>query len=485
MDRSYLSNPFSLTKKEFENKSLLDDSMSLNHAYFYYNDETKYKIFEKNGVKLILIGYILDIRDSLQTSDSITKSLLDLYSKNNNLFYENLSYLNGRFVLIFDSEDDTCVYSDATVLRPLFYWENDIVSSHEIIIREAVLEELNIELEISSFEMKNFLDYSNTNSIYKFNPNLYFSFKNQEFIRYYPKDNFGNQTLEKVLENTEDYFLPQVEWLDKNFSTIQQSLTGGFDAKLSLAINKPILSKLNFFTYMYRFNEDDPYDELSQFKKIYYKDKYIVDQLIYNFNLRHKYLFFGDYKMPKEYHEKISSHVSSHHSYILSYLTHEEFPKGSIHVKSTLYELAKQPYTGHAEMKIEDNWMIRAIKHWAPKEIREDESTLNDMYQAYFRRNKLQEVIDKGHNLPMIIYWEYRMGNWHGSLTQETDTVMETFIFINNRYMIDQLLTLKLEDKKEKKYLTELVKRFWPALNYFVSNSFDTLEDKLEETKNI
>lgn len=249
--------------------------MPLNHAYFYYNDETKYKKIERNGITLILIGYILDIRDSSQILVSIAESLLDLYSKNNDLFYESLSYLNGRFVLIFDSEDDTCVYSDATVLRPLFYWENDIVSSHEIIIREAVLEELNIELEISSFEMKNFLDYSNTDSIYKFNPNLYFSFKNQEFIRYYPKDNFENQTLEKVLENTEKYFLPQVEWLDKNFSTIQQSLTGGFDAKLSLAINKPILNKINFFTYMYKFNENSLYEELNQYKKIYYRDKYI------------------------------------------------------------------------------------------------------------------------------------------------------------------------------------------------------------------
>src|SRR5699024_228324 len=189
MDRSYLSNPFSLTKREFENKSLLDNSMSLNYAYFYYNDETKYATFEKNGITLILIGYILDIRDSSQTSASITESLLDLYFKKNNLFYENLSYLNGRFVLIFDSEDDTLVYSDSTALRPLFYWENDIVSSHEIIIREAVLEELNIELEISSFEMKNFLDYSNTDSIYKYNPNLYFSLKDQELIRYYHKDN--------------------------------------------------------------------------------------------------------------------------------------------------------------------------------------------------------------------------------------------------------------------------------------------------------
>src|SRR5699024_7115598 len=101
-----------------------------------------------------------------------------------------------------------------------------------------------------------------------------------------------------------------------------------------------------------------------------------------------------------------------------------------------------------------------------------------EMYQEYKRRNKVKKIIDQEYNLPLMLYWEFRMGNWHGSLTQETDFIMETFIFINNRYMLNQLISLSKEDRETKKYLTTLVKKYWPALNYFQANTFNTLEDK-------
>jgi len=477
MDKSFLSNPFTLTRKKYDNQCLLDNCSKLRHSYFYYDEDTLFATYTTEDMDVYLIGYILDIRNAQQTKETIIQLLGNKYSRSLTDFYNELQFMNGRYVLIFDDSNDTIVYSDATVMRPLFYWNNEIISSHEIIIRETLKDELDIHLERHQLQMNSFLDYSNTEEVYKFNPNLCFSFKKQKFIRFYPMDKYKNQSIEEVIKNTENYFSPQVEWLDRHFKIIYQSLTGGFDAKLSLAINKPIFNKLRLFTYMYKFNEDDEYDALSQHKKIYYKDQYIVDGLVYNFNLNHSYFYFGDYKMPKEYQKTMSTHVTSHHSYILSYLTYKEFEKNSIHVKSTLYELAKQPYSTYAEMKTDDALILKAFKHWAPKEIRENSELLKEMYHSYFRRNRLQEVINKGFNLPMVIYWEYRMGNWHSNITQETDTVMETFIFINSRYMIDQLLTLKLQDKKEKYYLTELVKKFWPALNYFVSNSFDTLEN--------
>src|SRR5699024_3302046 len=149
--------------------------------------------------------------------------------------------------------------------------------------------------------------------------------------------NYKIQNLETVINNTRCYYSTQLNWLTENYKKIYVSLTGGFDSKLSLALIKPIVTQVEFFTYMYKYKNHTKYDSLNSFHKIYYKDKVIVDNLVYNFNLKHKYFYFNDYEVPKEYINELGKHVSSDHSYKLSYLTKKEFESDSVHVKSTLY----------------------------------------------------------------------------------------------------------------------------------------------------
>src|SRR5699024_3022441 len=161
--------------------------------------------------------------------------------------------------------------------------------------------------------------------------------------------------------------------------------------------------------------------------------------------------------------------------YKLSYLTLKEFNRESIHLKSTLYELAKLP---HKNNDVSPEKTIKTIIQWAPKELRENKELLLELYSNYYERNLTSQIVELNYNLPLMLYWEYRMANWHGNLTQETDFIWETFVFINSRYILDQLISLPSKERKEKSYLTSLIKKYWPALNYFVPNSFETLEDK-------
>ena len=478
MDKFFMQKPFALTTNKFRNNFLLEESISLKNANLYYNNNTDLLIVKGNLSKIIMVGYLLDITDSTLSENVILNKLLENFNKSFEEFYNYFQYINGRFTIIIDTIEDTYVFTDATSMKPLFYYENEVICTHELLINEAINDEFGIKLSKYPFKTKSFLDYTNTQEVFRFNPNMYFSFRNKMFNRYYPSVKYKVQNTDLVIENTEAYLKEQVKWLDLHYNNIYLSLTGGFDSKLSLAITKQLINKISFFSYMYRFDENQSYDELSSYRKIYYKDKVIVDNLVYNFNLHHRYFYFGDYKIPKEYLDKITNHTSSEHSYKLSYLTYKEFERdSSIHVKSTLYELAKQPFTGNADMKTSNIWMIKAMRHWSPKHIRDDFEKLEEVYQDYYKRNKLEEVTVQGYNLPMILYWEYRMANWHGNLTQETDFILETFVFINNRYMINQLMTLNKNDRVNKNYLKKIVSRFWPALNYFKANSFETLED--------
>lgn len=204
------------------------------------------KFFEYDNQRIYVIGYILDIRDSALSQEEIFKKLLVNFGKSSTEFYDELQYMNGRYTIIIDNDENTYVYTDATGMRPLYYWNNEIISSHEILLREGLNDARGLELSVRPFKMKNFLDYTNTKDIYKFSPNMYFDFGESSFMRFYPNGKFKNQTMETVIKNTEDYFLTQVQWLNNNYEVIYQSITGGFDAKLSLALTKPILEKIKF-----------------------------------------------------------------------------------------------------------------------------------------------------------------------------------------------------------------------------------------------
>ena len=473
--KEFLNNLFVLSSMKIEDNTIVNRCIELDHCFLYLNEESRFKHLEINGISVILLGYILDIQDENKKVDEILHGLLKEYHKNKNRFHTYLNMLNGRYILIFSSDDDTVLYTDATSMKPVFYYENWLFSSHEIIIKELLKNEKQIELKTSAYSMKNFLDYTNTDKVYRFNPNLYFSFKKLIFYRFFPREHYRLRDLDTVMKNTEWYIDTQVDWLKNNYKTISLSLTGGFDSKLSLALVKPIINRVETFTYMYRFNENINYDMLNMHKKTYYKDKVIVDNLIYNFNLNHQYFHFDDYKVPTSYLNDIKKHVSSHHSYKLSYLTLKEFNRESIHLKSTLYELAKLP---HKNNDVSPEKTIKTIIQWAPKELRENKELLLELYSNYYERNLTSQIVELNYNLPLMLYWEYRMANWHGNLTQETDFIWETFVFINSRYILDQLISLPSKERKEKSYLTSLIKKYWPALNYFVPNSFETLEDK-------
>src|SRR5699024_9218683 len=99
-------------------------------------------------------------------------------------------------------------------------------------------------------------------------------------------------------------------------------------------------------------------------------------------------------------------------------------------------------------------------------------------------RNDLETVTKLNYHLPLIVYWETRMGNWHSNITQETDLNQDTFIIINNRFMLDNFISLSLEDRKDAILFKKLIRIKWHILNYFIPNSNNTLEDKVTLTKN-
>src|SRR5699024_2775288 len=230
LDYKYLNNTFLFSEKKIKDSKIFDKEIKLTKSYLYINNQTNVNIVKMHEYTVILVGYILDIRDEKLTADGILKQIIKECIVGEEEFYDILNYLNGRYMLCISDKNDTKIFSDATALSPMFYYKNYLIASHEIILKYLLEQEYEIFLRQLKYDMNSFLDYNNTEEIYSFNPNLFFSFDNLQFERFFPREKYKLQSLQEVIEKTEQYYLPQLKWLDKNYKNIYLSLTGGFDS---------------------------------------------------------------------------------------------------------------------------------------------------------------------------------------------------------------------------------------------------------------
>lgn len=237
-----------------------------------------------------------------------------------------------------------------------------------------------------------------------------------------------------------------------------------------------MLDKICFFTYI--ADLDKVKDRVR--KNIYLKDKEIVQNIAGNLNLNHQVYNLKDYYPADEFKKEIRSISSSNHSLNVSYLMYKEFEEDSIHIKSTLYEIAKMPYPAEMDFTTDFDRLFKLSTKWQTTSFKKNVKDKKEYFNAFIERSKFKEISDFNYNLPMLLFWESRMANWHSNITQETDHTSETFIFLNSRYILDLLMRADFNVRKNKEILTDIVHLKWPILQYFIPNTYRTLKDQAE-----
>lgn len=471
-----MKNPFIISKNKVNNDELfLNNSIGLSSAYLYYSDKTEIAVHQEKDIQIILIGYALDTTNGLNTAAEFLSELSRIYLTDYYSFLDRADRLNGRYVIIVDTQDETEIYNDATALRPIFVWDQSIFASHESLVRKAVT--ANTDTVLEDFGVNNgYLDYTNTKEVYKFNPNLKFSFRKNLYERIFPRTAFKPAEKEKIISEIIVNFEEQVKWLNHSNKKLYFSLTGGYDSKVSLSLVKSMLNKICFFTYI--ADLDRVKDRVR--KNIYLKDKEIVRNIAGNLNLNHQIYSLKDYYPADEFKTAIRSVSSSNHSLNVSYLMYEEFEEDSIHIKSTLYEIAKMPYPAEMDFTTDFSRLFKLSTKWQTASFKKNIKDKKAYFNGFIARSKFEELKNFNYNLPMMLFWESRMANWHSNITQETDHTSETFIFLNSRYILDLLMRADFDVRKNKEILTDIVHLKWPILQYFVPNTYRTLKDQAE-----
>lgn len=473
MEIKNLNEPFIITPNKLLNLTSLNHIISLSDCYLYSLSPDYIFQKQENNHSIYIIGYAIDIRDGMLSKENIAVNLINEYIKDTDSFISSLDYISGRYVLFIDNGINTSIYTDATGLKPIFYW-NNVFGSHEILVRNVVNINYSAEISEPNRRLNGYLDYSNSNEILKVNPNFSYNMSNEIPIRIYPRQNYKIKNSQDIIDLIIPTFEEQIKWLGNQNKKLYLSLTGGFDSKVTMALTKKLQDKISYFTYMRNTDNSN-----RTTKWIYSTDKKIVDKLIYNLNLNHQYIYIDDFDWPKEDISKLSKHTTSNHSFKLGLAMRKELEENSFHIKSTLYELGKVPFELELENISDLESLHEVASKWKPQNMTIEES--QDYYKEFLQRNDYDTVLKFNYHLPFILYWETRMGNWHSNITQETDLHQDTFVIINNRFTLDKFISLTLPVRESSSLFKELIKRNWPILNYFIPNSNLTLEDELKD----
>src|SRR5699024_3239897 len=128
-------------------------------------------------------------------------------------------------------------------------------------------------------------------------PNFYLNLSNGEKKRFFPRENNKYRNTEEIEKfNTVEFlWKEQLKHFVNNNEKLIFSLSGGADSRLSLAMAKDYMSDIESFPYTP--HEKDIKPETAK-DKLLYLDKVIVNQILDNINLNHRFLYNRDEKLP-------------------------------------------------------------------------------------------------------------------------------------------------------------------------------------------
>src|SRR5699024_8077882 len=316
--------------KNFNNYSL-PGNMSL-----YISNDYTFSHTKSGDAEIYLLGYCLDIRDGLLSTDEIVSNLIK--TTDTEKFYGEVDYLNGRFTLIYTNNESTFITTDATSMKPVFYnAEHKLISSHEYVVKKLLTDEFQVTLTKNPFYRKGFMDFTYNNEVFKLNPSIELEINNFTKERIFPRKDKGMNSIENCYKILVPFFSETIKWLKGQPHKIF-SLTGGQDSRLTLAILKSLVNEIEFFTYL-KQNKSLKGNKFA--KRQYTNDEMIVDQMVDNLNLNHEFFTIPELSTDDEYYKTMSETLTSNHSYGLSrhYEDNPEF-HGALHIKSTTQSVA-------------------------------------------------------------------------------------------------------------------------------------------------
>ena len=457
-------------------------SRKINDFWLYHDPLLPFVSKTKSNSFCGILGYVFDILDPTKKSKNITLTLLDLFLKSKNEFFDSLDSLSGRFLVIINYNNEFELYQDACGLRSVVYsTETCIVSSHVNLLTDN-LENAEIDERFTGL-LDKYTSYhlpghfTNFKNVFILTPNTYLSVPSMQVKRFFPREDLVTRQPEEVYEITSDLLHNQIKHMAENYQLLI-SITAGLDSRATLSLTKNIRDRILYFTYFK--SNDNGVDDMNS--STLFKDKETVQEILNNLELNHKFVDI-DYKQLgsrgyNQFSEMMKKHTYIHHNHYLAWQYYSLLPKERLHIRSNINEIFRNFY--RKGLKLSDTFTPQIMtKCYSGKAINDE--NIHCYFKQFADTTELNKIFN--YDPYDMLYWEYRMGAWHSNILLESDISFDTFCLFNNRLLLKNILSLPRTYHERDFILRSIITNHWPVLNYWEVNNMGYTLDYLMPKK--
>ncbi len=461
-----------------------------NNFILYYNENNKC-YFEHNNEGWICIcgSYCMDVVACHMDMGIITKNLSCRLEKSENKFLDYLDLLNGRFVCIYSYHNHIYILNDATAARSVFYSTRDnIVASHYNLVNDVCHSDAEPFFQIYEnvvnhkiLEHKSYPwvmpgNLTPYKDIKLLEPNHKLDLSDMSVKRFWPRADMEHLNIDEACDEIAMLLKNSAETLVNNYRVFE-SLTSGFDSRITLAATKDVTKKITYFTYHDAVLKEGNYESLD--RQINFR---FAKNLCSKEGLNFKEIIFrdddGDRDLDKIY--KLN-HYHIHIPQLISYYS-KMFTCNSIHLRSNLIEIVRENHMRINSLESDDDYeAVAFFMNWRKQD--EGYDKVIDIYKKYSKSLELDKVFN--YSKSIILYWEHRVASWlSAAVLSISDFACDTFQLFNCRRILQLGISLPTYYKNRSIIYDLLLKKLWPdLLNYGLPNNDTPLFELVDKNQ--
>ena len=429
------------------------------HLYVHPDLELNY--LESGNKTLILLGYWLNPHFFDKTNEDLLKEITKLEA-NEEVFFEYLNKLVGRFVLMVKTNDTFKVFHDACGLRTVYYNINKdgihLASQPELFklifnLADSKEREEYFNSDYVKKTKEHWLPCGITlfKNVHQLLPNFYFDTALNKEIRYWPnaKHKIVTRTLEEGATALANLLSKTMKAANNRFE-LAAAMTAGLDSRLLLSATKNIAQDVFFYTLKYRN------------LNINSADIKIPRTILKNLGLVHHVIDCSkeaSNSFLKIYQKNTSNSHLNDWGTIANGIS-EGFPRNRVAVRGNCVEIGRSAYFQKLKLNgdISAQQLIGIVPGW--KEFSFLEEYLSEWLSDLAQFEKM------GYDIRDLFYMEHRVGSWQAQSQLEWDIAQEIFIPFNNREIIDIMLSVdsKFRNKQDFSFFTDSINLLWPEV---------------------
>jgi len=368
--------------------------------------------------------------------------------------------LVGRWVIIFQNEKDTYLFTDPCGYRQVFYFsEGDqkwcasqpelIVANHQMKLNtdehllKFLLDPLYAQKESSWVGNKTI--YHNC---YHLMPNNYLSLQNLHQTRFFPKRPIKLIQQSKVIEQSCSILQNTMNSLSYRYEMFSLALTSGWDSRVLLAASKNVRQHINFFVYKQSYMSNNHPD--------LWVPKKIAKKLKLNFQIKSL-----DTELPGWFISLLSKNVTcapilpKTQNVYAKLLSNET----QINVNGNVSEICRNFFDKYGERDASDI----SVEELASRMFDSTKVPNFVIEELNVWKESLNDFADRNFHLFDLLYWEQRLGNWGARYPAVQDIVIEEISPFNCRLLLETLLSTPRHLRLAPDYpiYQEMIKQMW------------------------